>query len=177
MERKPYFFLKKTIKKWQKVFGDEFDKASVSKSTETKSRTDVDVANFPIPAYVEKPKWPIMGASNLPVKVTIHRANDGSPPIATIQREVIGNQVGKHLKVRMEYTGGISQTHSLYWQVVNTGQDALGHKCPRGSIFCGDRVRWEDTLYTGVHWVECFLVDRKRNVCTGRSGRYFVNIG
>lgn len=160
-----------SIRKWQKIFGDEFGKAIVSKSQVSEGKS-----NFPIPNYVEKPKWPILGINNLSVKVTIHRANDGSPPITTIQREVLGDPIGKHRKVRMEYLGGISPAHTLYWQVVNTGNDALSNNCHRGELFYDNSVRWEDTLYTGVHWVECFIVDKKRNVCTGRSGRYFVNV-
>ena len=168
---------KESIKKWQKIFGDEFAKQVISESSTKQTQSDNTINNFPVPAYVEKPKWPMFGMNSLSIKVTVHRTNDGSPEIATIQRDIIGVPLGKHLKVRMEYLGGISSTHQLYWQVVNTGQEAIRNNCPRGSIFSGDKIRWEDTLYTGVHWVECFIVDRKKKICTGRSGRFFVNIG
>jgi hypothetical protein len=165
-----------SIKKWQKIFGDDFGK-QVSSTVTKQSQTNSGINNFPIPMHVEKPRWPILGTANLSVSVTIHKANDGSPAIVSLQREIIGNPIKKHLKVRMEYLGGISQGYDLYWQVVNTGQDALQHNCSRGDIFYGDKVRWEDSLYEGTHWIECFIVDRKKNICTGRSGRYFVTIG
>lgn len=164
-----------SIEKWQKIFGEDFGK-------QVASNVLLAISNDPrnnalIPAHVEKLRWPAMCLKNLPIRVTIHKANDASPVIQTLSREVVGEQVGKHVKVRMEYLSGISNSHELYWQVVNTGEDAKNNNCLRGSLFSGGAIRWEDTLYKGLHWVECFIVDKRRQVCTGRSGRYFVNIG
>jgi len=168
---------KESIEKWQKVFGGDFGSSVVATQSINKSEAQSVSNNYPIPAYVEKLKWPFLGTKNLPIKVTIHKSNDGGPAIAEMQKEIIGNPVGKHLKVRMECLAGVASTHELHWQIVNTGLDAINNRCPRGNIFYGGEVRWEDTLYKGIHWVECFLVDSKKKVCTSRSGRYFVNIG
>ena len=35
-------------------------------------------------------------------------------------------------------------------------------------------VHWEKSLYTGKHWIECFIV--KDGICVARSGRFYVNI-
>lgn len=166
-----------SIKLWQKIFGDDFGKQVVAKSASDMRSSGEVLSSLPVPGYVEKPRWPMLGNKNLPIKVSIHKTNtDQDEELAIARKEFVGQPVAKNLKVRMEYLSGISPTHDLYWQVVNTGQDAINNKCQRGGIFPGGRVRWEDTLYQGVHWVECFLVDKKRKVCTGRSGRYFVNV-
>jgi SMODS domain-containing protein/adenylyl/guanylyl cyclase-like protein with sensor domain len=167
-----------SIKKWQKIFGEEFGAASTHKSSSIREAASSQDTNFPIPAYVESPPWKILRSIvNPKIKVTIHKANDGSPAIAEMSKNIIGSPVGKNLKVRMEYLGGVSNGFSLYWQIVNTGDEAIGAGDMRGKIVYGGDVRWEDTRYKGVHWVECFIVDDKRKVCTGRSGRYFVHVG
>ena len=166
-----------SIKKWQKIFGDDFGREIITNSV----KKDIAVENIsndiPIPVHAEEPKWPISGPNNLPLKVTVHDERRGSAiELAVMQREVVGASIAKNLKVRMEYLGGIAATHKLYWQIVNRGHDALRNNCGRGEIFPDTRVRWEETLYEGTHWIECFLVDKKKKICTGRSGRYFVKI-
>lgn len=63
--------------------------------------------------------------------------------------------------------------HNIYWQVVNTGAHALKAGGLRGKIFPGGLDRWEQSLYTGKHWIECFAVDNN-NMCVGRSGPFYV---
>jgi hypothetical protein len=70
---------------------------------------------------------------------------------------------------------------------VNTGPEAAanGAKGLRGDIEKAQtegagglrdlgRIREESTLYSGMHWVEFFIV--KGGVCIARSGEYVVNI-
>jgi len=72
------------------------------------------------------------------------------------------------------------QPFSVFWQVVNTGVEAERSKDLRGKIFCakalgiGGLRRKENTAYSGMHWVECFIV--KDNVCVAHSGEFVVNI-
>jgi len=69
---------------------------------------------------------------------------------------------------------------NVYWQVVNTGEQArLGYGL-RGEIFpsksagAGGLTQKESTKYKGMHWIECFVV--KNDVCLARSGEFVVNI-
>ena len=67
----------------------------------------------------------------------------------------------------------------VYWQVVNTGQQAEQAKGLRGGFYegkieRGGKTRTENTLYSGKHWVECFIV--RDSVCLARSGEFIVNI-
>jgi len=66
-----------------------------------------------------------------------------------------------------------------YWQIVNTGREAtlaggLRGEFIEGTIIKGSAKRQEKTLYTGSHWIECFIVHN--GVCVGRSGEFLVNI-
>ena len=68
----------------------------------------------------------------------------------------------------------------VYWQVVNTGKEAEHARQLRGEIVLsktagvGGLTQKEFTSYTGIHWVECFIV--KNSVCVARSGEFVVRI-
>lgn len=69
--------------------------------------------------------------------------------------------------------------YRVFWQVVNTGRHAESVRDGRrGNIFESNDpnplVHWEESLYTGKHWIECFIV--KNGICVARSGRFYVNI-
>ena len=63
--------------------------------------------------------------------------------------------------------------YDVYWQVVNTGEHARQEGGLRGQIVKGGLVQTERSLYTGKHWIECFIVT-KENVCIARSGPFYV---
>jgi hypothetical protein len=75
----------------------------------------------------------------------------------------------------------ITGTFEVFWQVVNTGAEAehterglRGEIFPAKSLGLGGLDHKESTLYKGVHWIECFLV--QNSVCIARSGEYIVKI-
>jgi len=74
-----------------------------------------------------------------------------------------------------------SAKFDVFWQVVNTGDEAQLNGDLRGQIFPaktagrGGLTQKERTAYTGTHWIECFIV--KDGVCIARSGEFVVNIG
>ena len=74
----------------------------------------------------------------------------------------------------------VPKPFNVYWQVVNTGQQAKQVDQLRGEIFpsktagAGGLTRNESTKYEGMHWIECFIV--KNGVCLARSGEFVVNI-
>lgn len=75
---------------------------------------------------------------------------------------------------------GIEGSFDVFWQVVNTGDEATLANQLRGQILpsktagVGGLIQKESTSYTGSHWVECFIV--KGNNCVAHSGEYVVNI-
>lgn len=68
----------------------------------------------------------------------------------------------------------------VYWQIVNTGAEAIAAGQLRGDIVpsatagIGGLTQSEATLYEGSHWVECFIVQNGR--CIARSGEFVVNV-
>ena len=98
-----------------------------------------------------------------------------------------GPALSKHLNLRFMAKTDAPKPFRVFWQVVNTGDEALTAKCPRGQIvestslgeggLSSTTVPWtkeESTLYKGTHWIECFIV--KERVCVARSGPFVVNI-
>lgn len=86
----------------------------------------------------------------------------------------------KHLDLLFIADTNVPPPFDVFWQVVNTGTEATAQKGLRGTIFpaktfgVGGLRQKENTLYKGMHWVECFIVkDRK---CVARSGEFVVNI-
>jgi hypothetical protein len=85
----------------------------------------------------------------------------------------------KHSSLTFEATPTVSRPFKVYWQVVNTGEEARAAGGLRGGFYeglteRGGLVRNESTLYKDSHWIECFIV--KQGVCVARSGEFVVNI-
>jgi Adenylyl/Guanylyl and SMODS C-terminal sensor domain len=72
----------------------------------------------------------------------------------------------------------VPKPFKVHWQVVNTGGEAARAGQLRGDFYDSNKSgkdRTESTKFTGMHWVECFVV--KDGVCVARSGEFVVNIG
>jgi hypothetical protein len=92
--------------------------------------------------------------------------------------------LSKYCSLRFEAETDILRPYRVYWQVVNTGYEAQIANSLRGEFYDGEvsegilvkggLIRKESTLYTGLHWVECFIV--KDSICVARSGEFIVNI-
>jgi len=96
---------------------------------------------------------------------TLHPTN-GSP------------RLPKDYSIRFEARTNVPRPFEMRWQVVNTGDEAERAGQLRGGFYDGDGngglIRKESTRYTGMHWVECFIVKDGR--CVARSGEFVVNI-
>lgn len=72
----------------------------------------------------------------------------------------------------------------VWWQVANTGQAARTAKGLRGTFFAARRLNqtpspdpretWEDSSYTGAHWIRAVLV--KNGVVVAVSEKFVVNV-
>ncbi|MFA9193388.1 nucleotidyltransferase [Flavobacterium sp. FBOR7N2.3] len=89
--------------------------------------------------------------------------------------------VPKGCEIYFTATTNVPKPYDVYWQVVNTGEEAKNTFMGlRGGIFQaqtlgrGGLVQKEHSGYTGLHWVECFIV--KNGICVARSSEFFVNI-
>ncbi len=81
------------------------------------------------------------------------------------------------MNLEFQANTNVPKPYKVFWQVVNTGDEAQRAGQLRGDFYDSNRAgrsRTEATKYTGMHWVECFVV--KDNVCVARSGEFVVNI-
>ena len=85
---------------------------------------------------------------------------------------------GKRLKFKLNTN--VPQPFSVFWQVVNTGQEARDAGQLRGEISehsgnnSSDIFRTESTSFTGDHWVEGFVIKDGR--CVAKTGEFVVSI-
>ena len=88
---------------------------------------------------------------------------------------------GRAIKFRA--STNVSRPYWLHWQVVNTGRHAASENALRGNFFrgkkldgtdTGDHDNWEQTKYTGSHWIQCFAV--RSGVCVAQSDKFIINI-
>lgn len=93
----------------------------------------------------------------------------------------------KGLSLRFFAETDVAPPYDVYWQVVNTGEDAEARGQLRGEFNKAQSfgtgglqstsvkaMRDESTRYHGMHWVECFIV--KSGICIARSGPFVVNV-
>lgn len=114
-------------------------------------------------------RWPIILRYN--VVISARASRDG---FRTFYFKSESQRLEKYYSLRFEASTNVPEPFGVYWQVVNTGDEATMANGLRGSIFVGDLVRIERTLYSGFHWIECFIVKDER--CVARSGEFIVNI-
>lgn len=92
----------------------------------------------------------------------------------------IGDQsVPKGIWLKFTVKTDVPEPHSIRWQVVNTGAEAMRDNQPRGDFYNADHLdahsRWEPTAYRGTHWVEAFVLNSS-GICVSRSGKLLVKV-
>lgn len=122
----------------------------------------------------QPPNWPIVQRGTVTIEATVTR--DGFRP-KLLRSDA--SSVDKHSSLRFEAQTNVLRPYKVYWQVVNTGEEARLAQNLRGGFYegilaRGGLSRTETTLYRGQHWVECFIV--KDGECAARSGEFIVNI-
>jgi len=91
-----------------------------------------------------------------------------------------GPLLPKHADLTFEAVTSIRRPFKVYWQVTNTGGEALQAPGGRrgdfheGQATRGHLIRHEGTLYSGSHGIECFIV--RDGKMLARSGVFVVNI-
>jgi len=92
--------------------------------------------------------------------------------------DLANRRVPKKLWLRFAVRTNTPLPYTVHWQIVNTGVEAASAGQLRGDFYPSEEnareVRWESTRFSGVHWVEAFIV--KDGVCVARSGRKIVNV-
>lgn len=170
-----------SLKKWQKVFGEKFVLSGAENSREIvfpcgfvlgDSSHKHDLTTADIVDY---------GNYTVPVKIQAGlywgRQEDKEVNRRYIRPFSSGSELPISHWLKYEIAGDIPYGYEIYWQVVNTGAHAREKRLEgglRGEIRRGELKKWERSLYTGVHWVECLIVNPSSRQCVGRSGPFFV---
>lgn len=64
----------------------------------------------------------------------------------------------------------VAEPYHVYWKVRNFGEEASRKECLRGRITKdgGGNEKVESTAYTGIHFVECYIIKNNQCVAIGR---------
>lgn len=177
--------LESTRSAWDWIFKSdgffkEFDEAvSVQKDATSGQRSPFDVP------WREAPPWPFALSWDVILCGKLGNSEHGSH---WQDFESNSSPLSKHMYLRFQGNTDTPKPYQVFWQVVNSGSEAINSGALRGEIVESSSVgagglqstsapgplRRERTLYTGMHWVECFIV--KDRICVARSGPYVVNI-
>jgi len=175
----------KAVEEWKKVFGDDFPKLDI----EEKEISVVSNSIIRLGDYSHKQELKdvnIFDPKNYPYKAKIIAGLYwGKDDTRVINRRFktnfeSGYQLPPYHWLKYQAITNAPGFDEVWWQVVNTGKHAqsLGPEALRGQIFKGiiekdgSLIRWERSLYTGMHWIECFIV--KDGTCIAKSGRFYV---
>jgi len=151
----------------------KFSKVNVGKNTNLIIQESNALNGFDVP-HRQRPRWPTHIKGNVDIVAWAER--NGFRP----WRFSNGSEnLPKKCSLRFEAKTNIALPYKVYWQIVNTGNEARMVNGLRGEFYDGiiekgGRERREGTLYTGMHWIECFIV--KDGLLVARSGEYVVNI-
>jgi hypothetical protein len=122
--------------------------------------------------YKQQPIWPMQLTYEVQITGRYKHKGEWKSLTKTIR-------IPKNCSLLFSATTNVPRPFSVYWQVVNTGDEATGSN-KRGEIFpaktagTGGLIQKEGSQYTGIHWIQCFIV--KDGVCVGKSKEFFVTI-
>ncbi len=170
----------KSLQKWQKIFGEKF---RIPNTQSTLAVRESFPLGFVIGDYSHRIKLSDIGISSsvsrhIPIRISASLyfgLSDTKEMNRRFQRTLVsGTEVPPMHWIKYEIKTPVEHGQEVYWQVVNTGAHAREKGQLRGGIEYGGLVKWERSLYTGVHWVECYLVDSVNRECVGKSDPFFV---
>lgn len=149
---------------WKKILGNEFPSSSNNRSNELMC---INASHKLKPSWLFRPN----GAVIISIKV---RDCNGNP----INYSSNDEPLEKNCDLEFRAITGVKKPFKVYWQIVNTGSEAIKAGCLRGgfdeSSNANTNVRLEKTEYSGSHSIQCFVI--KNGYCVAKSKEYIVNI-
>jgi hypothetical protein len=140
---------KKSIKKWQEVFGHKFP--DFVRSTKLDS-TNENYTNSE--EFIEDKVSSISLDYNLRISCTVKGQNG----IRDLLLEFVPIlKAKKELVFKIENIT-VPKPYTIYWKVKNEGKEAQEAGKLRGSIFVANNTINEPTKFKGRHYVECYIV-------------------
>ena len=173
----------KAMKAWNKVFNHPFWSDAVEEEEETEDDSGID-ERVAVSSDIAKPvlgrtdhehaiPWSYVKKNRVRLDAYVYLGNKKNGGLNSNGRTIRSDRWLKFV-VKTNTRG----QYQVFWQVVNTGWHAHSVGGERGDVFkskySNPIIHWEKSLYTGKHWIECFIV--KDCICVARSGRFYVNI-
>ena len=133
------------------------------------------LGRFLDPPHRERPLWNHVDQGEVRIEQAILRGDGFRSRTVTSDCDPLP----KHRSLIFEASTNIPRPYKVYWQVVNTGQEAkeaygLRGGFEEGLVTSGKLTRGERTRYKGMHSIECFIV--KNGYLAARSGQFIINI-
>ena len=159
----------KSIIKWQNVFGTEFKKSETKLISEKRSLVAFDNTEQQIS------DMGIALAINQNYKVKLNGSVDIKPGHRGYLLSQQGNKVnmGRGLTFKLK-NQNIPEPFTIYWKVLNRGNNAETLNQVRGQIIEGTEYRTERTAFKGNHYVECYIVKDGKCVAKDRQSVIIV---
>ena len=160
---------------WRKILGTEFPKEEISNNYLLEALKERYNIFFEVP-YKAKPTW--YEENNIPLVDVKVKCYDQYNNLINYNPD--GNDLlNKNVNIDFTIVGAaaFSSNTKIYWQVVNTGEEAKENHCLRGGFEESNIYiygRRESTSYTGTHWVQAFVVNNGE--CIAKSKEILVKI-
>lgn len=157
---------------WKKILGSNFPSGNAPSnhallsSKFAKQSLALSVSHkrpLEYPILSPKPNAAIVATVTLPTGKSYTLENDGEA-------------IPKGLSILYRLLCAPVKGATVKWRVTNTGEEAM-RVCPRGGFEkpnVGRTSRYEETAYTGKHYVECFVI--KGNICVRWTKPFFINV-
>ena len=170
------------MKAWNKVFNHPFWAEAVEEE-DTEDDSDIDESG-PVLSKTDKPAigttdhkraipWNYVKKNRVQLDAYVYLGNKNMGGLNSNGRTIMSD-----LWLKLVVKTNTRGPYQVFWQVVNTGWHAHSVGGGRGDVFkskySNPVIHWEESLYTGKHWIECFIV--KDGNCVARSDRFYVNI-
>lgn len=149
-------------------------KHNTTRSNSIIKARNTSISRFDVP-HRENLRWKEDYKYDVELTAQIHR--NGFRP-SGLQND--SDPIPKWCSLTFQAATDVPKPFKVYWQIVNTGNAATYARDLRGRFidaeFYRGGLKWdrETTKYSGMHWVECFIV--KDGNLVARSGEFVVNI-
>jgi Second Messenger Oligonucleotide or Dinucleotide Synthetase domain/Adenylyl/Guanylyl and SMODS C-terminal sensor domain len=142
---------------WQKVFGPDF------KTPASTSSALVPVTKAAVVPYVRAPHEQMIEERGYRWNVTHLATIEGRVMrMAGFRHGLLRSMgvVGKGRQLEFRVRTDVPAPYGVFWKVRNFGDEAKNAAGLRGQIENGESAytKAERTLYTGTHWIECYVV-------------------
>ena len=157
---------------WRKILGDRFPLGAntTSKKEDTLGYETASVLTAP---HKKQSIWPMQRGQKARIVADV-TYQDGSHDSLTSGEVVLPKRC--EINFRAVFSSSL-QPCKVYWQIVNTGQEAAENNGLRGGFDSANFMRYgrhETTEYLGAHSIECYII--RKGVCVAKSDPFFVYI-